>query len=168
MNPHLKAQLPAWHHLESEPRPTNNKSKCLIHKHEARTIADLMRISARLRAQNHDPPHQPSNFCNCQDCNHNRNNQCWSPHDCATKALTRINKTFPKLNPLLEDAHHGNLSLTPNRKSRNDLARTENEEVLFDPTITNKNNLAECFCVFTDPERLSKNPAQRRVTQGPN
>jgi hypothetical protein len=40
----------------------------------------------------------------------------------------------------------------------------ENEEILFDPSITSENNVAECFRVG----RLSKNPAQRHVTEGPN
>lgn len=148
LKPHLKAQLPAWHHLGTETRTTNNNpTKCLIHRHEAKTVADLLKISARLRTQDQEIPHRPSIYCECRD---------------------RIDKIFPKLNPLFEDNHHGNLSLTPNRKLRNDTAREENEEILFDPSITSKNNLAECFRVFTDPERLSKDPAQRRVTEGPN
>ncbi|KAF8500498.1 hypothetical protein F5888DRAFT_1592799, partial [Russula emetica] len=39
LSTNLKAKLPAWYHLNSETRPiTNNSSKCLIHKHEMRTI----------------------------------------------------------------------------------------------------------------------------------
>ncbi len=43
LEPHLKAQLPAWYHLDAEERPTNNNAtKCLIHKHETRSVADLL------------------------------------------------------------------------------------------------------------------------------
>jgi hypothetical protein len=47
LEPHLKAQLPAWRHLEAVTHSTNNNpTKCLIHRHEVKTIADLLRISA--------------------------------------------------------------------------------------------------------------------------
>jgi len=49
-------------------------------------------------------------------------------------------------------------------KLQNDVARRENEKIPFDPSITSENNVAECFRVG----RLSKNPAQRHVTGGPN
>ena len=52
MTARVKAQLPAWHHLGSENRPINNNAaRCLIHKHGTKTIADLIRASARLRRQ---------------------------------------------------------------------------------------------------------------------
>lgn len=169
LNAHLKAQLPAWHHLGSEPRPIRSRAaKCLLNKHQAEIMADLIRISARLRTPDRRNPHQPTNYCRCQDCCEDRTNFCLTPHECAMEALTRINLTFPKLNPLLPDPHHGNLSLTPNRKFRNLAARENNEAVLFDPTMTTKNHLSEGFRVFTDPERLPRNPAQRHVTEGTN
>ncbi|KAF8496113.1 hypothetical protein F5888DRAFT_1569622, partial [Russula emetica] len=96
-------------------------------------------------------------------CHEDRNDHCLTPHECAKEVLTRINKIFPKLNPLFED-NHGNLSLTPKMKLQNDVARRENEKIPFDPSITSENNVAECFRVG----RLSKNPAQRHVTGGPN
>jgi ribonuclease HI len=169
INTHLKEQLPAWYHIASERRPiSNNAARCLIHKHGTRTVADLLKASARLRNQEPNNPHRPSNFCSCRDCHEDREKQCWTPHDCSQEALTRIHMTFPKLNPLAHDSHHGNLSLTPARKRRNNLARENNDDILFDPSITCKNNLAECFRVFTDPERISRNPAKRLITEGAN
>jgi len=146
----------------------NNTTKCLIHKHEMKTIADLLRASACLRQQEGENTHRPTIYCRCHDCNEDRNSHCWTPHECATEALTRLNLIFPKLNPLSNDDRHGNLSLTPNRKYQNTIAKENNGEILFDPTLTCKNNLADCFHVFADPEKLSKNPAQRHVTDGPN
>ena len=169
LSTHLKTQLPAWYHLGSEKRPiTNNASKCLIHKHETKTIADLLRSSARIRNPTRNDPHRPSNFCRCRDCQNDQENLCWTPHECANEAHTRIQKIFPKLNPLLRDERHGNLSLTPTRKLWNRIARETNGEITFDPTITSKENLSECFRVFADPERISKYPAQRHISEGAN
>ena len=169
MNAHLKAQLPAWHHLGSENRPINNNAaRCLIHKHETKTIADLIRIATRLRNPGPDDPHRQSNYCRCRDCHDDREKNCWTPHECAQEALTRIQNTFPKFNPLAHDAHHGDLSLTPARKFRNNAARQSEGEILFDPSITSRNDLTECFRVFTDPELISRNPAKRQISDGPN
>jgi len=146
--PTVKTQLPAWYHIASENRPINNNAaRCLIHKHGTKTITDLLRVSNRLRAQGQNNPHRPSNFCRCRD---------------------RINTTFPKLNPLAHDNRHGNFSLTPARKRQNSIARENNNDILFNPSITCKNSLTECFRVFTDPERTSKNPAKRMITKGAN
>jgi len=47
LEPHLKTQLPAWHHLGAETRPANNNpTKCLIHRHETKTVADLLKTAA--------------------------------------------------------------------------------------------------------------------------
>ena len=68
------------------------------------------------------------------------------------------------MNPLHTTAWHENLSLTSNWKGLNLQAKSQNESILFDPTITTKNNLTECFRIFTDLSKASKNPAQCRVT----
>ena len=67
----------------------------------------------------------------------------------------------PKLNPTHPGYHHGNLSLTRTRKEQNIRAKASNDEILFDPTITSKGNLAECFRIFTDPMKISNKPARR-------
>ncbi|KAF8490093.1 hypothetical protein F5888DRAFT_1621297, partial [Russula emetica] len=117
----------------------NNKSaKCLLHKHEARTIADLMKVSARIRDQTAPQAHRPTNYCNCPACTANQRKNCTHPHDCANEALARINRTLSKMNPLGPGARHDNLSLTNRRKSQNRKAREENGKITFDPTITTK------------------------------
>lgn len=158
---HLKNQLPAWFHLSSEPRTLNNNTtRCLIHKHEMKTIADLLRVSARLRMPERENTHQQTNYCRCHDCCEDQNKLCWTSYECAKEALTRINRIASKLNPLTKDDHHRNLSLTPTRKYQNEQAKENNCNILFDPSLTCKKNLAKCFQVFTDPKRISKNPAQ--------
>lgn len=75
---------------------------------------------------------------------------------------------FPKLNPLHQINYHGNLSLTPAQKNQNCIAKENNEAILFDPLITSKNTLADCFRIFTDAERISRNPARCQILDGSN
>ena len=75
----------------------------------------------------------------------------------------------PKYNPLTLKHHDETLSLTPNCKAKNREARqTEDGEVTFDPSITCKDGIAECFRVFMDPMRLSMNPAIQHQQRGRN
>ena len=76
-------------------------------------------------------------------------------------ALARIDLIVPKLNPLDPGDNHDNLSLTPARKNNNREARATNGKIRFDPSITCKHNLAECFRIFTDPNRISTLSARR-------
>jgi hypothetical protein len=39
-------------------------------------------------------------------------------------------------------------------------------EKFFDPPITTKDDLSECFRVFIDPQRSTRNPAQRPINNG--
>jgi hypothetical protein len=78
---------------------------------------------------------------------------------CAEEAKKIIDLIPPKLNPMYQGHQHGNLSLTKTRKEHNITARATNDTILFDPTITSKKNLAECFRIFTDPNKISNKPA---------
>ncbi|KAI0262487.1 hypothetical protein BGY98DRAFT_929077, partial [Russula aff. rugulosa BPL654] len=147
----------------------NNKAaKCLLHKHQVKTIVDLMKISARVREDAHPQTHRPTNYCNCQACAEDHRKKCTHPHDCAKEALARINKTIPKLNPLYPENRPDNLSLTKRRKEQNRKAKEENRIIIFDPSITTKDNLSECFRVFTDPQRTTRTPAQHQLNNGAN
>ena len=158
----LKKQLPAWFQIEADHWAINNKpAKCLLQKHRVRTIADLMKISARIRENTNQPGHRPTNYCNCPACVEDHRKDCTHPHDCAKEALARINKTTPKLNPLHIGNRPDNLSLTKRRKEQNQTAKKENGSITFDPSITTKDDLSECFRVFTDPQRKTRHPAQR-------
>ena len=126
----------------------------------------MLRISARLRNQYWTQRHFALPNCPCVDCTNDRSLHCSNPHRCASEALERLHKIYPKLNPLRLGDPHDNLSLTRHRKALNKLAHAERGEILFDPSITCKDSLAECFRVFTDPKRLSSIPAQHYYTQG--
>ena len=167
LNPRLRAQLPAWYHLMADPRPiTNTASKCLLNTHRITKVADLIQMSSRVREEGADAFHDPTPQCVCRDCIRDRLDGCRNPHACASEALTRIQRIAPKLNPLLPNDHHDDLSLTRHRKQRNEAARTNNGAILFDPSITSKSHLAECFRIFTKPNRISNIPAKRLQPQG--
>jgi ribonuclease HI/exonuclease III len=164
LSPHLRAQLPAWYHMASAPCPiVNAASKCLLRTHAVRKVADLISASARIRNPTIDPtsPHQNITFCYCPDCSRDRLRGCQSPYACAQEAQYRLDRIAPRLNPMTPGNNHGNLSLTGNRKQRNLVARTRNDAILFDPAITSKDSLAECFRVFTKPDRISDLSANR-------
>jgi hypothetical protein len=164
--PHISARLPAWYHIRAKPRPlTGIASKCLLRKHATATVADLIRTASRLKPSR-DNQHTPSLLCICIECSRDRIRGCRNPHTCAKEALTRVTGIAPKLNPLSETGPHDNLTLTPNRKARNRAARATNGIILFDPTVTCRTDLSDCFCTFTDPTRDSQNPARRQCTPG--
>lgn len=165
VDPHLRGKLPAWYHVASDPSPMNAESKCLLNIHGVSTAADLLRVSARIRTQTPNAPHTPEQFCNCRECVHNRLEGCRHPHKCAEEALRRIQRIAPKLNPLPSGHQHGGLSLTKRRKTTNWHAKQNNGAILFDPTLTTKEDIAECFRTFTDPSNISKTPAKRLQPQ---
>jgi hypothetical protein len=114
-----------------------------------------------VNTRQHRPPHRPRNYCNCPACHNDNEKGCTQPHECATEALARINKTLPKLNHLHPGDRHDNLSLTKRRKEQNRRAKEINGAITFDPSIATKDDLSECFRVFTDPQRTARHPAQR-------
>jgi hypothetical protein len=146
----------------------NATSKCLLTKHHTSTVADLLTTSACLRGTHQGPPHTPLPQCVCLDCTNDRQYGCHNPHACALEALTQINLITSKLNPLPIGDQHDNLSLTKRCKARNQAAAQTNGTILFDPSITCKDNLAECFRIFVDPNKLSNIPARRYYTNGIN
>jgi ribonuclease HI/exonuclease III len=169
--PHLRHQLPAWHHIASAPCSMNNEeSRCLLSRHEVRTVADLIRISARIRTPNAtlNAPHTPEQYCICRECIYNRLEGCRNPHRCASEALKRLQKISPRLNPLSPSNRHGGLSLTKRRKAMNRTAKKNGEAIIFDPSITSKEDLAECFRTFTNPDRIANVSAKRLLTQPTN
>jgi ribonuclease HI len=153
--------------VASKPCPiTNQPSKCLLQHHKVTIVADIMHISARLRNNPRDSPHTETANCNCRDCTNNCHIGCQNPHKYTIEALYCIHSIFPKLNPIHLGDPHDNLSLTRLRKTENEVARKTNSTILFEPSITCKQDLVECFHIFTNPEKLTNRPAQRYYTPG--
>ena len=150
MTPHLLAQLLAWYHLSTEQKPiASHTAKCLLQKHSISKVADLVKTSAQLRHPNQHPRHRKNRNCTCQECEVDRNLGCRNPHKCAAEAITRLDLIHPKYNPIKQDPPDG-MSLTQTQKLRNERARETDGEITFDPSITCKDSLAECFCIFTN------------------
>ena len=164
LSPSVRATLPAWYHPGAAPRPlTNVNTKCMLKNHETKTVTDLIKMSKKIRERRQDETHVPSPICICMECVRDRRNGCRNPQACAEEAVRRLNDIAPKYNPLVFEHHDRKLSLTPNRKAKNREARQKKEgEVTFDPAITCKDGIAECFRVFTEPTKLSMNPASRQ------
>ena len=145
---------------------TNTESKCLLNTHETTKVADLIQMSARLRNMPSNPPHLNGLQCICRDCVRDRRKGCRNPHACATEARIRIENIAPKLNPIHPGDNHDNLSLTRTRKQSNENAKQTHGAIIFDPTITCKNDLSECFRIFTNPTQITNIPAKRLQARG--
>ena len=163
LTPQIRSMLPTWYHLASRPAPiVGAAARCLLARHKSAKVADLVKISARIRLPNTEPtPHVPRIYCYCQDCITDRDGGCCNPHACALEAQKRLELIDTRLNPLTPGNNHLNLTLTRRRKKHNELAKANNGEILFDPTMTCKEDLAECFRIFTDPSKISDKPAER-------
>ncbi|KAI0043865.1 hypothetical protein FA95DRAFT_1497965, partial [Auriscalpium vulgare] len=143
----LKSQLPSWYHLGSAPRRLNDRATCLQMTHKVKTVAQLMKAAKRLHHAVHGRRHNARRNCACLDCQFDRVIGCDNPHRCAEEAHERLNNIFPKLSPLMRTPADG-LSLTHRRKRQNEVAKETQGTITFDPTVTCKNNLAECIRVF--------------------
>ena len=59
-------------------------------------------------------------------------------------------------------SYRDNLSLTHRRKEKNATAIIESRDITFNPSVTIKSNLADCFRIMVDPEKVSNIPAERQ------
>ena len=169
LSPEIRSKLPAWYHPFAEHYPmTNAAARCLLKRHKISTVAELVKQARKVQAHHQNRDHTPNRNCACRDCAQERAEGCQNPHACATEALTRIHELAPKYNPLQIGEQHDNLSLTNRRKNNNTTARKNNKEITFDPSITCKDSVAECFRIFMNPARLSPIPARRPFARGLN
>ena len=132
--PDINAQLPTWYHVKSKPRPlTSIPTRCLLKNHKIRTVADLIRMSARAQL-GHNGSHIPNLTCTCIDCIRDHLVNCWNPHQFTQEALTHITKIAPKFNPLLRvmqrfyltNIHTRQLEKSHHRKPREKTLRSRN------------------------------------------
>lgn len=163
----LKKQLPAWYHIAADPRPmTSVASRCLLNNHAITKVAELVQTSARIREPTQNPTHLRGPQCICRDCVRDRRRGCLNPNTCAEEAQIRIERIAPKLNPIAPETHRDGLSLTRTRKTNNEHAQQNNGVITFDPSITCKADLSECFRIFTNPDKVTNIPAKRLRAHG--
>ncbi|KAG1829528.1 hypothetical protein DFJ58DRAFT_611657, partial [Suillus subalutaceus] len=99
--------------------------------------------------------------CPCDECTEDRLAGCQNPHKCAQTAKDILDNLLPKFNPNTTP-RKDNLTLTHRRLEKNARARKQPQgEVLFDPAITARDNLSDCFRIFTLPSRSLQIPAYR-------
>ena len=166
---HLRSEMPAWYHVDKKLSTIRSRpEKCLIERHGTKTIMDLIRASARIRNQDIMNTHTPNPFCPCQDCSIDQAKGCYNPHECAQVAHAKLLWLSPKWNPWGPKNPLDGLSLTPTRKANNLQAKINNDEIIFNPSLTCGENLADIFRVFADLNRLSTTPALRLAPPGCN
>lgn len=158
----LRKQMPAWQHLGVEKEiPQNPRSACLVKTHNSTKVKDLLKVEDRLDNLLPAGTHFPVLTCHCEECIEDRANRCKNPQQCAIEAQNRLNKISPKLDPN-RMSYRDNLFLTHRRKEKNATAIIESGDITFDPSVTIKSNLADCFRIMVDPEKVSNIPAERQ------
>lgn len=174
----LKKKLPIWYHIgTTEPlRRTNNlaASKCLRTNHQVHTVGEIYKL-VRLREKHPDTTHQcrESKDCICRNCQDVRTTTtCKWPFKCWQTAQRIVNSLASKWNPR-DTPYSDGLSLTPNRKRKNEIARrprnadepndAEDREILFDPSITTPDDegLSAVFRVFVEYDNTTLMPGIR-------
>jgi ribonuclease HI len=100
-------------------------------------------------------------MCHCSECDADRRNRCQNLHRYVTEVHMRLQKLTTKFNPYHNPAPD-NLMLTRRRKLGNLRAKQNNGQITFDPSITSKTNLAECFQVFTRNSQIITTPAEHQ------
>lgn len=140
----LKRQMPVWFHIGVPPQLYHkSKTDCLCTNHKVVHMRDLVRISRRLNRA--DSNHEPTENCRCSPCKKDRQLNCKNPHRCASTACDITGLTEEKYN-LATHPPKDRLTLTHRRMEKNQKAVIEkNDEIIFDPTITTRNSLDECF-----------------------
>ena len=143
----LKAQMPVWFHLGAPPRAYHKlRDKCLKLRHKVGRVKNLRSLAKRL---NPDSPHQADGSWPCSECEKDRERGCKNPHKCAVTATALVAGLAQKLNPAIPRQKDG-LSLTHHRLEKNVRANIKRgDEVIFNPSVTTRTSLADCFRVFT-------------------
>ncbi|KAH9017743.1 hypothetical protein EDB83DRAFT_2180280, partial [Lactarius deliciosus] len=139
--------------------------QCLAKNHDSRRIKDMLKITDRLKGTYERGVHYPVFSCHCEDCTTDRNNGCENPQRCAIETKKRLEKITPKLNPA---THPNRDSLTKTRRRETRTQQTQQDEdedeqgIIFNPSVTEKLNLADCFRIFVDRNKISNTPATRQ------
>jgi hypothetical protein len=154
--------MPAWLHLGAPPKTYHKgKDKCLQMAHNIKSLKDLRRLAGRPTNTN---THNTAATCPCDACIENQLAGCKDPNKCgqvAQKILDNLNPIFnPNTSPKKD-----NLTLTHRRQEKNIQVRTQNNGgIIFDPSVTSKNQLSECFRIFVNTDRLMQILAYRLQT----
>jgi len=113
------------------------------------------RWTSKRTTADHNTTHQPRTDCACRHCVSDRQ------RGCASVARNLTGRLEPKFDPYTRPIKDG-LTLTQRRKEKNQRAVIkEGDEILSDPSLTARHNIHEFFRIFTDPTKISEEPAWR-------
>ena len=158
----LRKQLPAWQHLGVDKEiPQNPRAACLVKTHNSTQVKDLLKIAEWLDNLLPEGTHFPVLTCHCDKCSEDRAKGCKNPQCCTVKARNRLNKISLKLDPNRQ-SYRDNLSLMHRRKEKNASAIIKGGDITFDPSITVKSDLTDCFRIMVDLAKVSNLPAERQ------
>ncbi|KAI0699831.1 ribonuclease H-like domain-containing protein [Cytidiella melzeri] len=157
----LKNNLPIWHHIGAkEPlrRLIHSASgQCLLNTHGVFTVGNLLGVLKRTRPDS--PHHTGRPACSCQMCTLDRERLgCTHPSKCCETASRLLNNLHAKWHPAVTPPDN-KLTLTRHRKEKNRKARIEGSSLTFNPSVTDGDNVADGFRIFTDPAMSSCEPA---------
>jgi ribonuclease HI len=94
-------------------------------------------------------------------CKSSRREGCPDPMKCAMRAR-RIMSKIPGKYAITQTPPSDGLTLTHHRAEQNGRnKRRRTADITFDPTVTAKTSLSECFRIFVNKEKLSDEPAHR-------
>ncbi|KAJ4469749.1 hypothetical protein C8J55DRAFT_386713, partial [Lentinula edodes] len=143
-------QMPIWFHIESPKIRRLNRSqesKCLLHKHNVRTVGDTENIARMTRTARHTRKQD----CHCTSCvGIQTQTGCKNPYRCISKARELLNTLPQKWNPLRklpEDSEPA--ELPPN---------ISNDSQVFDWRITTQGTLTDAFRIFTSGAKNTSLP----------
>ncbi|KZT20340.1 hypothetical protein NEOLEDRAFT_1229536 [Neolentinus lepideus HHB14362 ss-1] len=125
-----------------------------------------MRTARRLDNTANQTRHKPQRNCACEQCKQDRQDGCVNPHKCAKTALAILD-SFSPLTNVNSNPPRDDLTLTHHRLEKNRQARLERSTITFNPTVTAKTHIAECFRVFLTPQEVSTSPAYRLQAPAP-
>jgi ribonuclease HI/exonuclease III len=162
LSDNVKASMPAWMHPGIQPRsyyaPLND---CLKTTHKVVYVKDLIRMARRARGLNQGRRHTNNKRCACSECITDRQRKCENPNKCCKIAdylLGRMEEVFREGDPGPSDG----LTHTPGRRKKYaETIPARGDQVVFDPSITIQDSVADAIRIFTGKAEQPKTPATR-------
>ena len=100
--------------------------------------------------------------CACDYCKNDRlNHGCQAPNKCYKMTKCLLEQIQPKWHPNNQPQEDG-LTHTQNRQQTNAVAIRDNNEILFNPSLTSDDDLSHNFRIFTEPNSSCVDPAYRK------
>ena len=157
----LRDALPIWYHLGTMAEQIMGNSpsnRCLRDNHKVMTVLDCITVATWAESFEE---HKKSPACPCLACHEDRTiRNCENPVRCIEAAKKLTKQLMPKWSPKENPTKDG-LSLTRSRKRRNMIAKAENGQILFDPSLVDGPAIEMVVRVFAGPADLPSQAVRR-------